>query len=438
METTAQGRDRLLDMLGFPQPETPLEENVQTGIDVMTSIGGQARAAQQLAKPITGLLQRSGTAKNVSLMIGDDVGQQLAAGVPAAMVADQIATMASDNDVDPLETGILALTGGLLVGLTGAKSYRGLTRDKIPVFTPEMAKNQARASYTKVKEAGVDIKGQTLTKAVDDIETRLLAEGLLPEIPAHREVLAQLGPFKTAAATGKVSFENLDTLRSQISTAAREAGNDTQRRLLGIILDELDQKIGTIQPNDLIGSTGTQLGKALSSVREARDAWRRAAKASIFEDALEVATRKGVDPKGREGELIRKNFENLYANKNKMKLFSEAEQEAIKRVASGGNGLTQLLNYAARFNPQRSQLMTVGYVGTAGLGGGIPAMLGAAGGYGADVALRQIQQQAAKNVISQISSGKTPQPRSNQAWRALVEAEAQRLESMNQEPMVAP
>jgi hypothetical protein len=144
-------------MIGFPKTETPLEENIQTGIDVMTSIGGQAKAAQQLTKPITGLLQRQGAAKNVSLMLGDDVGQQIAAGVPAAMVADQVATMATDNGVDPFETGALALSAGLLAGLTGAKSYRGVTRDKIPLFTPEMARNQARSSYTKVSEAGVDI-----------------------------------------------------------------------------------------------------------------------------------------------------------------------------------------------------------------------------------------------------------------------------------------
>ena len=439
METTAQGRDKLLDMIGFPKPEGGLEENVQTGIDVMTSIGGQARAAQELTKPITGLLQRQGAAKNVSLMLGDDVGQQIAAGVPAAMVADQVATMATDNGVDPFETGALALSAGLLAGLTGAKSYRGVTKDKIPLFTPEMAKNQARSSYAKVSEAGVDIKGTSLTKVVDDIQARLISEGgLIPELPAHKDILTRLNPIRTAAQTGKVSFNNLDTMRSDLVTTIRETQDPAQKRMLSMVLDDLDQKIGTLQPNDIIGGKGTKLSEALSSVREARDAWRRAAKASIFEDALEVATRKGVDPKGREGEIIRKNFENLYANKKKMKLFSEDEQEAIKRVASGGDGLTQLLNYAARFNPQRSQLMTVGYVGTAGLGGGLPAIGAAAAGYGADVALRQIQQQAAKNVISQISSGKTPQPRSNQAWRALVEAEAQRIESMSQEPMVAP
>jgi hypothetical protein len=371
-------------------------------------------------------------------MLGDDVGQQIAAGVPAAMVADGIVDLSTQLGVDPVETGIIALSSGLLAGMVGAKSYRGVTKDKVPLFTPEMAREQARASYDKVKQAGVEIKGTSLTKTVDDIQARLIAEGgLIPELPAHKEILTRLTPLRTAAQTGKVSFTNLDTMRSDIVTTIRETQDPAQKRMLSMVLEDLDQKIGTLQPNDIIGSKGTQLGEALSSVREARDAWRRAAKASIFEDALEAATRKGVDPKGREGEIIRKNFENLYANKKKMKLFSEAEQEAIKRVAAGGDGLDKALNYLARFNPQRSQLMTAGYLG-ASLGVS-PYALGLAGvGLASDVGLRKLQQQAAKNVISEIASGKIPQPRSDQAWRALVEAEAQRIESMNQEPMVAP
>jgi hypothetical protein len=442
METTAQGRDKLLDMIGFPKTETPLEENIQTGIDVMTSIGGQAKAAQQLTKPITGLLQRPGTAKNVSLMIGDDVGQQLAAGVPAAMVADQIADVAIGMDADPYMTGIWALSTGLLVGIAGGSTYRRVTREKVPLFTPEMAREQARASYDKVKQAGVDIKGPTLTKAVDDIQARLIAEGgLIPELPAHQEIITRLKPIRLAAQTGKVSFSDLDTMRSDIVTTIRETNDPAQKRMLSMVLDGIDQKMGTLQPNDVIGSKGTQLGEAMSSVREAREAWRRGAKASILEDALEAGIRRGEAPTGREGEIIRKNFENLYANKKKMKLFSKEEQEAIKRVASGGKGFEQLLNYTARFNPQRGTLAMFGSLGAAAYDPfiGIPV---AAGGIASDKLLQNMQRNAARNVMSQVASGKIPQPRSSQKWRALVEAETQALqaqiEQQYQESQIAP
>jgi hypothetical protein len=427
-------------MIGFPKPEGGLEENVQTGIDVMTSIGGQARAAQELTKPITGLLQRQGAAKYVSLRVGDDVGQQLAAGVPAAMVADSMADWAQEQGADPAATGALALGSGLLAGVVGAKTQRGLTRQKVPLFTPEMAKNQARASYDKVKQAGVSIKPDAITSVMDDIQLNLKqAEGgFYPEaLPEHAKVQGMLDSFRNVAKSGPMNFETLDQIRSDALKLARESTDLSTRRLMGQVVEGLDVRMSNLQPSDLQSGGKASLGEALSSVKEAREAWRRGAKATILEDALEAATRRGVAPTGREGEIIRKNFENLYANKKTMKLFTKEEQEAIKQVASGGKGLEKALNFTARFNPQRSTLMQAGTLGAtvmnpvAGVGVGTVGFL-------SDQALQGLQRQAAKNVMSQIASGKIQQPRSTSTWRALVEAEAQRIESMSQEPMVAP
>jgi hypothetical protein len=440
METTSQGRQKLLDAMGFPKPEGRLEENVQTGLDVMTSIGGQVKAAKELTKPVVGLLQGTGTARNVAVTVGDDLGQQLAAGVPAAMVADQVAVAAQDEGADPVTTGVLALSSGLLAGLVGSKSYRGITRDTIPLFTPEMAKNQARASYDKVKQAGVSIKSNTITAAMDDIERGLKQTegGFYPTaLPEHAKVQGMLDSFRNVAKSGPMNFETLDQIRSDALKLARESTDPSTRRLMGQVVEGLDVRMTALQPSDLQSGGRVALGEALSSVREAREAWRRGAKATILEDALEAATRRGVAPTGREGEIIRKNFENLYANKKTMKLFTKEEQEAIKKVATGGKGLEQLLNFTARFNPQRSTLMQAGTLGATVVNPvvGVPV---AVGGALSDVALTQLQRQAAKNAMSQIAEGRVKQPRSTTEWRALVEAEAQRLESMNQEPMVAP
>jgi hypothetical protein len=440
MKTTAQGRDEVLDALGFPKPETTAERAAQTGVDVLTSIGAQGKAAQALIKPVTGLLQK-GASKQVATALSDDLAQQVAAGVPAAVTADFIVQKAQETGADPATTGVLALSGGLLAGLTGAKTQRAFTKQKIPLFTPEMAKNQARASYQKVKEAGVSLKTTSLKNAIDDIEINLSKSegGYYPTaLPEHGKVKAMLDNFRTVADTGPVAFETLDKLRSDALKMTRESTDPSTRRLMGQVVEGIDLKMSGLQPSDLQSGGKASLGDALSSVRDAREAWRRGAKATILEDALEVALRRGEAPTGKEGEIIRKNFENLYADKKKMKLFTKEEQEAIKRVVSGGKGLETLLNYAARFNPQRSQLMAVGYAGTAGLGASVPAVATAVGGFAADKALTLMQRQAAQNVMSQIASGKIPQPRSSTAFRALVEAETQRIESMNQEPMVAP
>jgi len=53
----------------------------------------------------------------------------------------------------------------------------------------------------------------------------------------------------------------------------------------------------------------------------------------------------------------------------------------------------------------------------------------AATGFVSDIALDQLQNKAAKNVLSQIAAGKVQKPRSDVAWRALVEAEVQALQA---------
>jgi hypothetical protein len=451
MKPASKGIDDFLTGLGFPKPQGAVEENVQAGMEAGLSIGGTAKLGQTLTKPITGLFQPPSAAKKIAMTFSDDLGQQLAAGVPAAMTADFIANKAQETGNDPITSGAYALAGGLLAGYGGSSLSRKLTTPKIPLYTPQMAKEEAARSYAKVKQAGVEIKGQSLAKTVDEIQSRLTSAegGLIPSIKEHGDVLARLDALRTVAKTGKVSFENLDALRSGVVTAARESTDPAQKRMLGMFVEDLDNKIANLQPNDIVGGKGTNLGDALSSVREARDAWRRGAKATILEDIIDVSQRRGEAPTASEGELIRNGFKTLYADKKKMKMFSKEEQEVIRQVVAGKGGGERVLALAARFNPQRNQLMAGGYTitGGYGLGSGSPTLAMAAlappvVGYGADKALKAIQNKAAKNAMSQIASGQIPRPRSNQAWQALVQAEVEALrsqaEQQYQESQIAP
>jgi hypothetical protein len=443
MKPASKGIDDFLTGLGFPQAQGAVEENVQAGMEAGLSIGGTAKLGQTLTKPITGLIQSPSAAKKIAMTFSDDLGQQLAAGVPAAMTADYIADRAQEEGASPVTAGAFALAGGLLAGYGGSAASRKLTAPKIPLYTPQMAKAEAAQSYAKVKQAGVEIKGQSLERTLDDIQARLTSTegGLVPAIKEHGDVLARIEGFRTAAKTGKVSFENLDALRSGVVTAVRESRDPAQKRMLGMFVEDLDKKIANLQPNDIVGGKGTNLGEALSSVREAREAWRRGAKATILEDIIDVSQRRGEAPTASEGELIRNGFKTLYADKKKMKMFNKEEQEVIRQVVAGGGTGENILAMAARFNPQRSQLMTVGYVGAGGFGGPL-AVVPAAAGYVSDKALKAIQNKAAKNAMSQIASGQIPRPRSNQAWQALVQAEAEALrsqaEQQYQESQIAP
>lgn len=429
-QTSSQASDLLLDQLGFPTPENVAERISQTGIETMASIGGQVKGAIGLSKG----LQAGSASERVLLTVGDDLAQQIATGVPAAMMADQISMVAEDNNADPAMTAVTALAGGLLAGVVGGKTYKVATNQKIPLFTPEMAKNEARAAYTKVDEAGIKVKPAVLSKLMDDIEINLNTSegGYYPNaIKEHGQVKSILDNFRNVADEGFVSFKSLDKLRSDALTIARESGEASTRRLMGKVVDEIDLKIGTLQPSDLYGIPKSgNIGETVVDIKNAREAWRRSAKATIIEDALEEAIRRGVAPTGKEGEIIRKKFENLYADKKRMRLFSKDEQLAIKRVAQGGGSLEQLLGFTARFNPVRSHLITGGLAYGATQA---PVTAGsvAAAGFTSDLALEQLQKRAARNVLSQIASGKIQKPRSNVQWRALVEAEANALQALS-------
>lgn len=428
MKPTSQALDELLTKVGFPEPQNDLERSVQTGVEVMGSIGGQAKAAQAALQGIAGMAPTTG--KRIAATLVDDVGQQITTGSSAAVVGDAISRYAAQEGVDPLEASGYALAGGLLTGLVAGRGYRSLTREKVPLFTPEMAKNQARDAYSKVAQAGVKVKSAPLVAALDDVQQSLSkAEGgFYPNaIPEHGTVQRLLDDFKTAAQSGDLSFEAIDKMRSNLITLARESKDPSVRRLLSQVTEGLDIKMSTLQPGDLSGGKGA-LKDVLSSVRDAREAWRRGAKATILEDALNVAERRGADPKASVGELIRNNFKNIYADKKKMKLFTPEEQKAIGEVVSGKQATESLLSFMARFNPARSQLMAA----AAGAGTIANPYLGvplSVAGWAADKTLASIQQRAAREVMSKIASGVIPKPQTNSAWRALLEAQIQSFQA---------
>lgn len=430
LPTASESIDKTITAVGLPEAQGAMEKGVQTAGEVVASIGGQAKAATMLPQAAA-LVPTLG--QKVSSVLSDDIGQQLAAGVPAAVVGDFVANKAVEAGMSPVEAGGYALASGVLTGLITGKGYRTATQKKTPLFTPEMAKQQATEAYDKVAKMGVQVKPKPITDALDDIQKNLAqAEGgFYPNaIPEHTTVQRILDEYRTVAQTGPMSFQALDKLRSNLITMARETKDASTRRLLNQVTEGIDYRISTLQPSDLAGGKGA-LKDVLSTVRDAREAWRRGAKATILEDALGAAMRRGEAPTASVGELIRNNFKSIYADKKKMKLFTPDEQEAIRKVVAGKQSLENLLSFAARFNPQRSQLMAGGLAAGSVMNPAVGIPVGV-GGFVADKSLAALQRQAAQQVMSQIASGKIPRPRSDANWRALVEAQMQAMQPATQ------
>jgi hypothetical protein len=162
----------------------------------------------------------------------------------------------------------------------------------------------------------------------------------------------------------------------------------------------------------------------------ARKDWRNASRASILDDALNVAEARALDPKASESELIRRGFINIVADKNKLNKFSKDEQNLIKSVAKGGP-LDPLLSSLSRFSPLRSQLVTAGAI-PAYSQMPVTTMAVLGGGLAADIGQGLLRSRAANQAIKQIASGAVPTQQPNLAYRGLLSSPAIDLESLKE------
>ncbi len=401
---------RALTAVGLPEPATPMERAVQAGASAAAGVGSQAALAQRAASGFLAPLTQG-------------VGQQAAAAAGAGTAGQAAAERAQEVGLSPEGTLAATLASGLLGGLAAGKAASLVGQGSVKPITIDQVKQEAGRAYTRVDNAGVNVKPQPLLNMVDDIEVNLVNKSNFnPQLEAHRPVKQVLDQMREMVGTQRVSFSKLDQLRQAANNLARESRDPATRRLASEVVSGVDKKITSLQPNELL-SGKQKISGVLQDVKEARDAWRRVSKATVLEDALNVAEARALAPTASEGELIRNQFKALAANKDKMRMFSSDEQAAIRRVVSGGN-VQPILALAARFNPERSQLVTGStlFVGTQNpyLAAGV-----AGAGFAADKALGALQRKAAQDVIARILRGEIARPTTNASWRALVEAQMQ-------------
>lgn len=415
-----QALQQLLTDVGLPAPQTGLERAVQTGASSMASVAPQAALAQASGIPALAPLAK-------------ELPQQLAAAGAAGTTAQAVSERAEEVGFSPVANAAATLATGTLAGMLGAGGARMMSADKVQPVTIDQVKREASRAYTRVDNSGITVKPLPVLKAIDDIEASLIRDSNFnPQLDTHRPVKVVLDQMRQMVGSERVSFTKMDQLRQAAADLTR-SNDAATRRLAGQVVSAIDKKITSLQPNELITGKGN-LETALKDVRSAREAWRRVSKATILEDALNIAEARALTPNASEGELIRTQFKQLAANKDKMRLFNKDEQEAIRRVVSG-KGSEKVLALLARFNPERSQLMTGLTIG-AGFQNPLAAGGVAATGFAADKALALIQRKAAQDVMSRILSGQIARPRDTTAWRALVEAQAQQYSPSEQAQII--
>lgn len=395
----SQGLQEVLTGLGLPEPSGALERAVQAGTGAMAGTGAQALASKGV--PLVADLSKNLLQQTAASGAGGFAGQ----------LGSEAATNITGNPLAGIAAGLVT---GTLAGAAAGSAAAKAGKTVAPV-TIEQVKDRASQGYAKMQEQGVAIKPKSILDMLNNAEQELKTNNFNPLMEAHKPVAQVLDQLRNMTGTQRVPFTTLEQMRSAV-TDLKTSNDPATRRFAGQLVQEIDGYISSLNGKDIIaGKTG--LDTAVKSVEAARKDWRNMSKATILEDALNVAEARALDPKASEGDLIRRGLINLAANKKKINQFSEAEQNAIKSVAKGSKG-DPLLSLIARFNPERSQLTAGASVaGTAlnPLAATIPAA-----GFAADKYLGYARSKNLKDLISSVAGGNVQAPPPSMAWRGLL------------------
>jgi len=378
-----QAESQALSSLGVPEPETMTERAVQVGGQAMLGTAGLGRAAP-----------------NIPALAGE-MGKQLPASAAAGLAsvpASEITKEFTGSDAAAMLAGIGV---GALSGSGTAKALSALETGRIKLYTPQQIKQRAEQSYTKMDEAGISLKKDSLQRLSDNIDKALGDARLIKGSEEAVIMQGRLNKIKEIFGDGPVSFNQLEEARKVLNDL-RINKDPAVRKFSGIAVAEVDNYLTSLSGKDLI--TGkNNVGDAVKAVVSARKDWRNASRASILDEALQIADAKAMDPKASESELIRRGFINIASTPSKMKAFTKEEQNIIKSVAKGGS-LDKVLSFVARFNPQRSQLLAAGTIAGATQS---PAIAGsiATAGLTADVLQGILRRRAAEQAVKSIASG---------------------------------
>ena len=222
---------------------------------------------------------------------------------------------------------------------------QALRREPSVLKTAPSAEQLAQTSknlFTSARESGVELNAKDFATNMAGIGKELRNEGydprLYPKLAVALDEMTQAGIPK--------DFNELSTLRKFIQGAQKSADPD-ERRLATILKDDFDTYVANIPEKSVVG--GNKQG--LADWKQARDTYAKLSKSEVFTDMLENAQldKSKFSMSGMENSLAQQ-LRQLAKNDKKMRLFTEAEQEAIKKAAKGGPG-QNALRFVGKFAP---------------------------------------------------------------------------------------
>jgi hypothetical protein len=307
-----------MEKAGYAEPKDLTERTIESVGGALGSTGAQLPKFAQMATESTSPLLRS----FASQMAQAPKAQMMAAAPSAA--ASQLATELTGNPVIGMLTG--AATGAPF----GFKSGRLATNAP----SQEELIQESKNLFNKAKQSGIVLEPKQFSAKMKDVENELRAEGYVRPVAGSHDDYSKITSALTRLQDTTIpkDFVELQGMRKSIQNA-QSSTDASVRRLGGILKDHFDDYILNA-PESAILSGNKQ---SLELWKDARSSYSKLKKAEIFDDMLNNAEldRTKYTQAGPENSLAAQ-LRNLAKNKNKMRLFSADEQEAITDAAKAG------------------------------------------------------------------------------------------------------
>lgn len=332
---------------GFYKPQTIPGQYTETAASFLPNAVAPSSLTQRLAR----VLIPAGTSETAG---------QLTAGTP----------------LEPVARAVGALAGGVGEGFAEGAGARA--RGAAPSLDELQAAKEA--TYRAANNAGVVISPNSFQNFATDLGTNLTRNHVI-QADIHPSTLSAINIIQDEAAAGApISLERADAIRQAVNGAIEKAagpnGSKTDLRLAMKVKGGLDDYLDSLGPQDVLSGDPQT---AVPILRQARDIAQRQFKGEQIQKMMDLAANSASTNYSASGyeQALRVQFKNLNAqlikNPSLANTYTDAEREAIQRVAEGGP-VGNALRYIGKFSAH-------GPV-SAGAGMGIGALLGHSVGAG--------------------------------------------------------
>lgn len=309
-----------------------------------------------------------------------------------------------------------AVTGGVVgaatnvLGKTAEALLRNQQAKNLP--SPDQVRTAASAVYDKANSLGIYVKPQPLLDSFADLRKQLATQGITERSPidANKNVLGLITQLEDSIGTQKLSWPQMEQLRTTAVTMARESTDPATKRLAGEVVGHLDDTVSKLTPSAFMKG-GASAEEALKLTQEARTAWKQSRKADVLQDLLTKAETASDMPRRSEASEIQTKLTSLI-NSKKFNMFSETEKNMLK-AAQKSSSTDKIAEFLSNFQAGKNVRtgLAAGALTVAAPQIGVPLQLAAYGlGAGRDVGARM----GASNLVREIASGVGYTPKVNQ------------------------